>query len=671
MQPVLLEGLAVRLGLAAAQQRFGADFALPAGESPDNAELLIAEHLLLSPPANHYAPPELLQEQWLPWLRRGWQRLLQPGSAVVSAAAPDRERLPAEQEGQPLPVAQPVRRIGELLLEKKAISRHQLEIAIAEQKKQGQPLGKVLTHLGFVSEEAMRDLLGEALEQETVDLSLRTPDAEAIRHVPKGFARRYGLLPLAWQPESAQLTVAMSNTFNMAVLDKLQSLLPKGVVLRPLMASESELLAAIDRFYGFDLSVDGILREIETGEVELEAQPQANERLDHPMVRLVDALLTDAIRREASDMHINPMASFTQIRYRIDGVLQEARILNRSFFSGLCVRIKVMGGLDIAETRAPQDGHFSRVLANVPVDFRLSTQPTVHGENIVLRILNRSKGLLGLHELGLTEENSRLVRQVMGRPHGIILVSGPTGCGKTTTLYSMLSTLNAKKSNVMTLEDPVEYLLDAILQTSVNRTVELDFSSGVRSILRQDPDIILVGEIRDLETAQMALRAAMTGHQVYSTLHANSAVAAISRLLNIGLRADMLAGNMIGVLAQRLIRKLCLHCRQPRPPTAEEQAWLGPATTGPIYGAVGCPECHGTGYKGRLCVMEGVMIDDEFDDLIASNAPQSAYRRLVQQKGLLTLQDFARRRVLDGTTALEEVARVFGLLPVQESHPHA
>lgn len=663
IQPVQMATLAARMGLLSAPQIFSPTSALLEGSERSHADLLMAEHLLLHPPANHYAPPELRQAKPTVWLSMLWSRLLHRPFDRPPSGLHDESPLSAGESGEQARLTQPVRRLGDLLLEKGAITRHQLEIAVAEQKRIGQPFGKILIALGFVSEEAMRDLLGEALEQETIDLGACTKNREAIERVPRAFARRYGVLPLAWEAEGQQLTVAMANTLNMAVLDKLQSLLPKGVVVRPLLASESALFETIDRFYGFDLSVDGILREIETGEVSMESLPIDTEAFDHPMVRLVNALLADAVRHEASDVHINPMASFTQIRYRVDGVLQEARILNRKFFSGLSVRIKVMSEMNIAETRIPQDGHFTTVFANTPIDFRVSTQPTVHGENIVLRILNRSKGLLSLQELGLMDENKRIVKQAMARPHGIILVTGPTGSGKTTTLYAMLSTLNAKKKNVMTLEDPVEYLLDSILQTAVNRAVDLDFSSGVRSILRQDPDIMLVGEIRDLDTAQMALRAAMTGHQVYSTLHANSAVAAISRLLNLGLRPDMLAGNIIGVLAQRLVRKLCPHCKRPVEATTGEQQWLALDSPGgsPLYEAVGCQVCNQTGYKGRICMMEGILIDDAFDDLISGNAQQGAYRRLVRERGMLTLDDFGRRRVLDGTTSMEEIARVLGL----------
>ena len=673
MQPRLTDMLADRMKLISAPNAFTSNPAL--GKHGERGmDLLVAHRLMLHAPPNHYVPPEMLKGHVATWLAATPLAGLTSFISSTLAAQPEEETATSTGEGEDKPSStQPVRRIGELLLEKGAISRHQLEIAVSEQKRIGQPFGKTLITLGFISEDAMRDLLGEALEQETADLNIKSGDPEAIRRIPKAFARRHTVLPLAWDAESQKLTVAMANTLNMVVIDKLHTLLPKGVTVRPLLAGENELATAIDRLYGFDLSVDGILREIETGEVDMESVALDAETFDHPMVRLVNALITDAVKREASDMHINPMASFTQVRYRIDGVLQEARILHRKFFSGLSVRIKIMSGMNIAEIRIPQDGHFSSVIANASIDFRVSTQPTAHGENIVLRILDRTKGLLGLHNLGLASENTTMLKHVMGRPEGIILVTGPTGSGKTTTLYSMLSTLNAKKSNIMTLEDPVEYLLDAILQTSVNKAVDLDFSSGVRSMLRQDPDIILVGEIRDLDTAQMALRAAMTGHQVYSTLHANSALAAIFRLLNIGLRPDMLAGNIIGMLGQRLIRKLCLQCKQPAPPSKAGEPRLfdiGPEEKATLHVAVGCNTCNDTGYKGRICIMEGIVIDDDFNDLISSNAPQGDYRRLAQKKGLLTMADFARRRVLDGTTSMEEFSRVFGTTTIMEEPTH-
>lgn len=633
IQQVLTETLAKQMGLTQKSSLVGAD-------------LLIAYHLLKNPPPSHYILPEISKDSSLSWLG-ALKRL----KSVAEVVTPENN-----------PVDKPIRRVGDLLLEKGVITRDQLDIALSEQQRLGQPLGKTLITMGFISEDAMRDLLGEALEQESVDLNLREGDTDAIAMIPREFARKHAVLPLVWDENTQKLTVAMANTFNMAVLDKLHALLPKGVVVRPMLAGESELAIAIDRFYGFELSVDGILREIETGEVDLESLDVDAGTFSHPMSRLVNALLTDAVKRGASDVHINPMANYAQVRFRIDGVLQEARTLQKKFLSGLVVRIKVMSTMDIAEVRIPQDGHFSLVVSNVNIDFRVSSQPTAHGENIVLRILDRHKGVVSLGQLGLADENISELNRMVARPDGIILVTGPTGSGKTTTLYSLLSTLDAKKSNIMTLEDPVEYLLDSILQTSVNKAVNLDFSTGVRSMLRQDPDVILVGEIRDMDTAQMALRAAMTGHQVYSTFHANSALASISHLLNIGLRPDMLAGNIIGIVAQRLVRRLCPSCKKAYMPKEDGvRSLLGlERSSEEIYASVGCDACGGTGYKGRMAVMEGILIDEEFDDLISNNAPHGEYRRLARKKGLKVMADYGRKRVREGVTSLEEINRIFG-----------
>ncbi|MBF0131329.1 MAG: Flp pilus assembly complex ATPase component TadA [Magnetococcales bacterium] len=600
-------------------------------------DLLFAQFLLKTLPASHYKPklPE----------RTTAQNSLETSTLPTGKAA-----------------SQPVHRVGDLLVEMKVISEQQLDIALAEQKRLGYPIGKVLVTLGFISEERMRDLLGASLEQEIVDLNLGTFDSQALNYLPKHFAKRHNILPLDWNPTTRTLTVATANTFNMAALDKLQSLLPEDVHVKPKLASESELTAAIDSAYGIELSLEGILNELETGEVDSESLLEDEGNFSNPMLRLVNAMLTDAVKRNASDLHINPMANLIRIRYRIDGVLREARILNRKYLPALVVRIKVMSGLDITETRTPQDGHFSLEIANSSIDFRVSIQPTNHGENMVLRILDRNRRLVGLEQLGLNEEDIGAINRLMQRSEGIILVTGPTGCGKTTTLYAMLSRINTLEKNVMTLEDPLEIPLDAILQTSVNKAVDLDFASGVRSMLRQDPDIIMVGEIRDLETAEMALRAAMTGHQVFSTLHANSAMAAIFRLLNIGLRSDMLAGNITGIMAQRLVRKLCTQCRVPISPDPYVGSFFRdhPGSQ-PVYRSSGCRACENTGYNGRTCIMEILVIDDDFNDLISLNAPQADFRKLARERKLPIMADSGKKLVLEGVTSVDEVIRVLGM----------
>jgi type II secretory ATPase GspE/PulE/Tfp pilus assembly ATPase PilB-like protein len=322
-----------------------------------------------------------------------------------------------------------------------------------------------------------------------------------------------------------------------------------------------------------------------------------------------------------------------------------------------------MSGMNIAETRAPQDGRISLMLSGHQVDFRVSSQPTTHGENIVLRILDRDKGIVPLDELGLHAEDLKTLKLMLARPEGIILVTGPTGSGKTTTLYSILNYINTEGINIMTLEDPVEYPMAMIRQTSVNEVVKLDFASGVRSMMRQDPDVILVGEVRDQETAEMAFRAAMTGHQVYSTLHTNSSIGAIPRLMDLGVLPDIMAGNIIGVIAQRLVRKLCLHCKAPYAPDSMTQRLLGMEQDDmrPVYQAVGCPRCDNVGYKGRVAIMELFKLDAEIDEQIARRATGREIRSAASGKGFRTLADDAISRVLIGQTSLEEISRVVDL----------
>lgn len=410
--------------------------------------------------------------------------------------------------------------------------------------------------------------------------------------------------------------------------------------------------------------MEGIIRELETGTIDMESlSTDQGGQFSHPMVRLVEMLLTDAVHREASDIHIEPEMGFVRIRYRIDGVLSDVRNLHRDYLSGLIVRIKVLSGMNIAETRAPQDGRFSFNIAMRAIDFRVASQPTTYGENLVLRILDRNKGIMRLEELGLSKQTLMTLKLMMAKPEGIILVTGPTGSGKTTTLYSMLSFLNTEQVNIMTLEDPVEYPMQMVRQTAVNPAANLDFANGIRSMLRQDPDIILVGEIRDKDTAQMALRAAMTGHQVFSTLHTNSALGVFPRLLDIGVSAEILSGNIIGILSQRLIRVLCPACKKPHDPTSLERRLLGldGDKSCKIYTEVGCAKCHHIGYKGRMTVMEAIRMDEDFDELVEKGAAKTAILQLARKKGVCFIAEDGIRRVLNGMTSLEEVTRVLDL----------
>ncbi len=553
--------------------------------------------------------------------------------------------------------------LGELLVSKGLITRDQLRIALLEQRHTGKQLGRILRSLGFISEAVLREALSENLGHTSVDLSKVVADSAAIALIPKETARRLLALPLVLDDSEARFTVAMANPNNLVAIDQLRQLLPPRYEVSTQLAAESDIVHAIDQYYGFELSIDGILHEIETGQIDWASVQSTSAEYSQPVVRLIDALLADAVRHGASDIHFEPEQSFVRIRYRIDGVLRQIRALHGTYWPAMAVRLKVMSTMNIAETRAPQDGRISLSLAGRPLDFRVSSQPTTWGENIVLRILDRQKGLVPLDALGLTDDNLNLLRLMIARPEGIVLVTGPTGSGKTTTLYSILNHINTPAINIMTLEDPVEYPIPMVRQTSINEAMKIDFASGIRSMMRQDPDIILVGEIRDRDTAEMAFRAAMTGHQVYSTLHTNSAIGAIPRLLDIGVLPDIMAGNIIGIVAQRLVRKLCPHCREAYAPDGLEKKLLGlDAQRNPmLYRATGCAHCAHQGYKGRLAVMELLKMDPDLDDLIARRATSREIRHTAFTAGFRPIADDACRRVLSGDTSLEEIARVVDL----------
>ncbi len=558
--------------------------------------------------------------------------------------------------------------LGALILAQGLISQDQLNIALKEQALSRLALGKQLVQLGFITEFSLRDILAAKTGHEVIDLQSAVADAAAIKLVPEAFARRYRILPISYAENERKLLVAIADSYNLLALDQLSGLLDAAITIVPVLASEAQLDDYLDRFYGYELSVDGILREIETGEVDKQALTQAS--YTQPVVRLVDALLVDAVKRNASDIHFEPEYGFLRVRYRLDGVLQQIRILHKSYWPAVLVRLKVICGMDIAETRAPQDGHLQMRLCGRIIDFRAATHPTIHGENLVLRVLDREKSIIPLNAMGLRPEILQPLQQMLQRPEGILIVTGPTGSGKTTTLYSLLAALNHESVNIMTLEDPVEYPLNLMRQTSVSESYKLDFASGIRSIMRQDPDVILVGEIRDSETASMAFRAAMTGHQVFTTLHTNSALASFSRLWDIGILPELMAGNMIGVVAQRLVRKLCAHCKTRVMPDIQQQALLQlmPQHTSHIYQATGCTHCAHTGYHGRMALIELLTMDDELDALVARRAAIDQLRQAAQAKGMVSLAQDAVRRVLEGHTSLAEVMRVVDLRRPQGVH---
>ncbi|NCT40748.1 MAG: type II/IV secretion system protein, partial [Alphaproteobacteria bacterium] len=431
----------------------------------------------------------------------------------------------------------------------------------------------------------------------------------------------------------------------------------------PLVCPSSILSDAIDVAYGCASSIDEILGELDNGE-----GGDTNDLSDlddgafaHPIVRLVNALVFEAVKLGASDLHFEPEENFVRLRYRKDGTLFTAQIIHKEHWSGISQRIKIMSKMNIANKLIPQDGRFGMSVNGREADFRVSSLPTVHGENIVLRVLDQSSSIMAMEKLGFSEHNVKLINASQAKPEGIIIVTGPTGSGKTTSLYSMLNEINTVDVNIQTLEDPVEYSLPMIRQTHVKEGV-LEFADGIKALLRQDPDIIFIGEIRDAETAGMALKAAMTGHQVYTTLHTNDSFGAIPRLFDLGLKPGMVAGAIVSIFAQRLVRVLCKDCKQSYKPDEDECKILGvdPAKPPRIHKAKegGCGMCEGTGYKGRSAVVEILMFDEELDELLARGESKADIKALAVKKGFKSMKDDGIIKVLEGKTSLEALAKV-------------
>jgi type IV pilus assembly protein PilB len=550
--------------------------------------------------------------------------------------------------------------IGERLVAEGLISRDQLEIALKMQRENKDParsmLGALLVELGFITESALAEVLSESTGIEQFNPKATLLDSNLIKQIPKNIALRHKVIPVMLEDNSVYL--AMADIYNVLAIDQVQRHFPRNYKIVPLYCSEGDILEMIDNYYDYDMSIEGILKEIEEGIAENVAKISGEvEGYTNPTVRLVDSLLADAIRRGASDIHFEPEGAFLRLRYRIDGKMRQVRSFHKDYWSAISVRIKIISGMNIAETRHPQDGRITYTVLGREVDFRVSTQPTIHGENIVMRILDKKKALLPLEALGMSDHNVKLLKKLLKRPEGIIIVTGPTGSGKTTTLYSVLSFINSIDVNIMTLEDPVEYQLPMIRQSNIRHGGGLTFGEGLKAIMRQDPDIIFVGEIRDAETASMALRASMTGHQVFSTLHTNDALGVLPRLIDIGIKPSLLAGSIICAVAQRLARRLCVQCREPYNATPYECRILGvdPAAPPLIYKHKGCDACTGSGYKGRVAMVEIVAVDRELDELIAREATRKEMMDHIIKNGFRSLQDDGARKVLDGLTDIEEL----------------
>lgn len=552
------------------------------------------------------------------------------------------------------------RRLGDLLLEAGMITREQLDQALQEQKRSGERLGKVLLRLGFVTEANMLEVLEFQLGIPKVVLADYHLDPEVVRLVPEGLARRYQAIPI--RLDGNRLLVALADPLNLLALDDLR--LVTGKEIMPAIAAEGEIAAALSNFWQKE-NLGGI-NEVAAAALETTGNPDSpgnpgttgGAAGGAPAVRLVNNFIQQAIQAGASDIHIEPQEGEVRVRLRVDGLLHELSRLPLGVLNSLISRIKILAGMDIAEKRLPQDGRFPFTMDGHNVDLRVSTLPTVYGEKVVLRLLDQAAMLLPLDRLGFLPAVQERYTSLVRSAYGMLLITGPTGSGKTTTLYATLNSLSSPEKNIVTIEDPVEYLLPGINQVRVNPRAGLSFASGLRSILRQDPDIIMVGEIRDRETADIAVRAATTGHLVFSTLHTNDAAGAITRLLDMGIEAYLVNSSLIGVVAQRLVRQICPRCREAyRPePGTPERSWLPEREE--LWRGRGCEACHYTGYAGRTAIQEVLVMNEELRGLVAAKAPATALKEAAITAGMVPLIEDGLAKVRQGITTVNEVLRV-------------
>lgn len=567
--------------------------------------------------------------------------------------------------------------IGEICLKLNLITEEQLQQALAKQKQLGgsESLGDVLVNMGLIGEKDRIRCLGDQWGVPFIDLTDLEPEPEAIKMVSQELARRQKVLPIA--RKNGKLALAMRNPLDIFVIDEIR--LMTGVEVEPMIALEEEIVTAITRCYRSDASVkeavSSVMRDIESDKIDFTTSSESIddgedisiEQLrelseEAPVIRLTNLIISRAVSDGASDIHIEPGREAVRVRFRIDGVLHEALAVPKKIQASLISRVKIMAEMDIAEKRAPQDGRIGATIEGRQFDFRVSTLPSVYGEKIVLRILDKSAIGVGLNRLGLLPDTLERFEALIMRTYGIILVTGPTGSGKSTTLYSVLSKLNSGEKNILTIEDPVEYELAGITQTQINNRAGLTFAAGLRTMLRQDPNIIMVGEIRDAETALIAIEAALTGHLVLSTLHTNDAPGAVTRMIDMGVEPFLIASGVIGVLAQRLVRVICPKCKEQYKPPSDAVKRLGiPMEDGSevtFYRGRGCDHCKGSGYKGRIGIYELMPVADKVRDLILARESSYAIREKAVECGMRTLKEDAMEKILLGTTSLEESLRV-------------
>jgi len=551
-------------------------------------------------------------------------------------------------------------RLSQLLIKNKVIDESQLAAALERQKESGSSLGKVLLEMGVVKENQLAEVIARELGMEYVDLLEYKINIQATTSIEESTAQRYSCIPIDF--EEGRLVVAMADPTNIYALDDMR--LSTGYEVKPVVSAREDIISAIQRYYHLDTDV---VEEALEGKEDEEVETISGVVDDTPLVRFTTTMIAEAINRGASDIHVDPRENEVLIRYRIDGVCQEIKRVPKNIHQGIVSRIKIISDLNIAERRVPQDGHFGMVSAGKAIDFRVAILPTVYGEKVVMRILDKSSILLRLEDLGFLPQALEKYRDAFTLPHGALLVTGPTGSGKSTSLYATLNVLNTAEKNITTVEDPVEYRLAGINQVQVNPKAGLTFANALRNILRTSPDILMVGEIRDRETAKTAIEAALTGHLVLSTLHTNDAPSALPRLIEMGVESFLVSSAINCVLAQRLVRKLCPNCKVPYEPDPNVLHNLEFPMNGDedliLYKANenGCAKCSGTGYKGRIGLYEVMPMSDEIQRLTVKEAAATVIMNQAIEEGLLTMRDDGFYKTKMGLTSIEEVMRVVAI----------
>ena len=550
------------------------------------------------------------------------------------------------------------KRLGELLIEAQKITQDQLDQALAAQKRSGERLGRVLIKQGAITEPVLLEVLVQNLGIPLVDLSATPPDKEAARLIPMSLAERHGVIPI--RKKGNRLTVAMTDPTNFFAIDDLRMV--TQCEIEPVMTMEADILRAIQQTYTVTDLVEKSVSQLQKDEPLFASEIETSE--DAPVINIVNSLISQAVKNGASDIHLEPMENGLRVRFRIDGVLREATSFPKNIQGSIVSRVKIISNMDIAEKRVPQDGRLQVQEEDRPIDIRASSLPTIYGEKIVLRLLDQKSAILDVDALGFSPDNLEKYKAMYRHSFGMILITGPTGSGKTTTLHSTLNELNTVAKNIITIEDPVEYRLAGINQVQVNNKAGMTFANGLRSILRQDPNIIMVGEIRDKETAEIAIRAALTGHLVLSTMHTNDAAGAVTRLIDMGIEPFLVASSVLGCVAQRLVRRVCPECRTSYTPDIDSPECVlmegvdSTAVCRMLYKGTGCIHCGNTGFRGRVAIHEVMPMTSKLRDLTIHSYSAAEIERAAVDEGMRTMQQDGIDKALKGFTTISEVIRV-------------